>query len=196
MSKIWILCNKICELSGQNKMIYILDKTILYIGDKKLKEVDNIDIEILKILSNDSRKKLRPIAEKLKHSPTTISKHQKELEEKGIIKNYSINLDYEKIGYDIIALIELTISKGKMLEVEKEIAHIPNIYGVYDVTGTFDALILARFKTRSELSELVKEINSSPYVVHTNTHLILNVIKEESNFAKLIEFENAKQQKP
>lgn len=154
-----------------------------------MKNIDETDIDILKILDQDSRKKLRPIADELNKSPTTIGKHIKELEEKEIIKKYTVDIDYEKLGYEIMALIELTISKGKMIEVEKEIAGHPNIFGVYDITGTYDAVVLARFKTRSELSDLVKKINSSEFVVRTNTHLILNVIKDGTSFEELIESE-------
>ena len=160
-----------------------------------LNNVDDIDEDILVLISEDSRKSLREIAKTLEKSPVTIKKHIDEMEEKGIIKNYGVSINYEKLGYDIIALIELTISKGKMLEVEREIAHMPNIYGVYDITGTYDSLILARFRNRSELSELVKNINSSPYVEHTNTHVILNVIKEGTNFKELIEHERQKEKK-
>ena len=79
-----------------------------------------------------------------------------------------------------------------MLDVEKKIAEIPNIFGVYDITGTYDALILARFKTRENLSRMIKKIHTSPYVERTNTHIVLNVIKEESSFDKLIEKETIK----
>jgi len=150
-------------------------------------EVEDIDTEILKILSKDGREFKSNIAEKLGHSPNTIKKHIEDLEANGTIKNYGIQIDFEKLGYDIIALIEVTISKGKMLEVERDIADHPNIYGVYDVTGEYDAIILARFKTRNELSSLVKKINSYEYVVRTNTHLILNVIKEGTSFSDLME---------
>lgn len=153
----------------------------------KNNEFDDLDLEILKILSADGRKRKSSIAENLKRSPNTIIKHVKNLEKRGIIKNYGVQIDYEKLGYDIIALIEVTISKGKMLEVERDIAQNPHIFAVYDLTGEYDAIILARFKTRNELSELVKEINSYEYVIRTNTHLILNVIKEGSSFIKLIE---------
>ena len=96
--------------------------------------------------------------------------------------------------HDIIAFIELTISKGRMLEVEEEIASFPNIFGVFDVTGTYDAILLGRFQTRSELSAMVKKINSFEFIVRTNTHLILNVIKNGTDFNSLIEKEidNAK----
>ncbi|GAH45703.1 unnamed protein product, partial [marine sediment metagenome] len=66
-------------------------------------KVDELDLEILKILSIDSRKNKSTIAEDLKRSPNTIIKHVKDLEEAGIIKNYGIQIDYEKLGYNIIA---------------------------------------------------------------------------------------------
>ena len=56
-----------------------------------------------------------------------------------------------------------------------------------DITGTYDALILARFKKRAKLSEMIKNvIHASPYVERSNTHIVLNVIKEKGSFAELI----------
>lgn len=154
-----------------------------------MKNIDDLDFNILKILSKDCRENKSNIAGKLKKSAHTIKKHIDQMEENGVIKNYGVQIDYEKLGYDIIALIELTISKGMMLDVERDIAHIPNIFGVYDITGSYDAMILARFKKRSELSDLVKEINSYEYVVRTNTHLILNIVKEGTYFTDLLEYD-------
>ncbi|MFX1237790.1 MAG: Lrp/AsnC family transcriptional regulator [Promethearchaeota archaeon] len=151
-----------------------------------LSNLEKLDIDILKILSKDGRASFRQIAKDLSKSPVTVKKHVEALE-KNIIKGYGASINFESLGYDILAFIELTISKGKMLEVEKEIAYLPNIFGVFDVTGTYDAIILARFKTRSELSNLVKKINSYEFVVRTNTHLILNIIKEGTDFSDLIE---------
>ena len=151
--------------------------------------IDDLDLEILKILSIDSRKNKSAIAEELNRSPNTIIKHISNLEKNGVIKNYGAQLDYEEIGYDIIALIELTISKGKMLEIEQDLAKNPNIFAVYDITGEYDALILARFKNREDLSKMIKEIHISPYVERTNTHFVLNVIKEHSSLSELLKRE-------
>ena len=148
--------------------------------------VNSLDIEILKLLSKDGRLSLRKIAEELNKSPVTIKKHIDELEEKGIIRDYSASIDYEKLGYQIVALIELTISKGEMIKVEEQIGNESNVFAVYDITGTYDAIILARFKTRQELNELVKRINGYEYIVRTNTHLVLNIVKESTNFSDLI----------
>ncbi|MHA1350953.1 MAG: Lrp/AsnC family transcriptional regulator [Promethearchaeota archaeon] len=152
----------------------------------KTYEIDEIDLEILKILSIDGRKNKNTIATKLKRSPNTIIKHISNLEENGVIKNYGVQIDYEKLGYKIIALIEITVSKGKMLEVEQDIAKIPNVFAVYDITGEYDALILARFKNRGDLSKMIKKIHTSQFVERTNTHIVLNIIKEISSFTELL----------
>ena len=153
----------------------------------------DLDTEILKKLSIDGRVSLRQLAKDLGNkSPVTIKRHVEELETKGIIIDYGAKINYEQLGYEIVALIEVTISKGKMFEVEEKIAENPNVFGVYDITGTYDALILARFKTREELSKMIKEIHKSPNVERTNTHFVLNTIKEDSSFVGLIDKEGEK----
>lgn len=152
-----------------------------------LDNIVDLDIEILRKLSEDGRISLRQLGKDLGNSPVTIKNHVEKLEKKGIITNYGAKINFEKIGYDIIALIELTISKGKMLEVEQEIAKNPHIFAIYDVTGEYDALIFARFKNRGDLSKMIKEeLHASPYVERTNTHMVLNVIKENSSFNELL----------
>jgi len=152
-------------------------------------KIVDLDIEILKKLSVDGRVSLRQLAKDLGNkSPVTIKNHVEKLENAGIITNYGAQIDYELLGYNIIALIEITVSKGKMLDVERKIAQNPNVFAVYDITGTYDALILARFKTRAKLSEMIKnEIHASPFVERTNTHIVLNVIKEHSSLSELLE---------
>ena len=67
-----------------------------------------------------------------------------------------------------------------MLDVEKKIAVHPNVFGIYDVTGTFDAVILARFKTRRQMDIFLKKIQTYEFVERTETKLILNTIKEKN----------------
>ena len=141
--------------------------------------IDELDLEIIKILSVDGRKNKSTIAEDLKRSPNTIIKHITNLEEHGVIKNYGAQIDYEKLGYDIIAIIELTISKGKMLEVENKIAKNPHIFAVYDITGDWDSLIVAHFKDRRDLNSFIKRILSMDFVERSNTQLVLNIVKDE-----------------
>ena len=66
-------------------------------------------------------------------------------------------LDHEKLGYDLTAVIEVTAIKGKITEVEKHISKFPNVCAVYDITGLTDMVIVAKFKSRGELSNFVKK---------------------------------------
>ena len=102
------------------------------------------------------------------------------LEKEKVIEKYTAKLDYEKIGYDVEVMIELRISKGRLFEVEKKIAAHPNVFAIYDVTGAYDAVILARFPTRRQMDNFLKKIQTYEFVERTETKLILNTIKEEN----------------
>ncbi len=68
--------------------------------------------------------------------------------------------------------------KGRLVETENEIAKIPNVCGVYDVTGLTDAVIIAKFKSREDLGAFTKKMLALPYIERTNTHVVLTTVKE------------------
>jgi len=101
------------------------------------------------------------------------------MEKGGIIKGYAALLDHEKLGYELTVVSDITVSKGRLLEVETEIARLPNVCCVYDVTGLVDAIVIAKFKSREELSKFTKRLLALPYVERTNTHVVLTTVKED-----------------
>lgn len=143
-------------------------------------ELDQTDKSILNVLAENSRLSLRQIAEKVKVSVATVMHRLDKLEKEEIIRNYTSKIDYEKIGYDIEVLIEIRISKGRLLDVERKIATHPSVFAIYDVTGVFDAVILARFKNRRQMDNFLKKIQTYEFVERTETKLILKTIKEEN----------------
>ena len=142
--------------------------------------LEQTDKKILNILIENSRLSLRQIAKKANKSVATIMHHLRKLEKDGIIRKYTAQLDYEKVGYDVDVIIEVRISKGKLFEVEKKIAMHPNVFAVYDITGAFDAVVLARFSTRRLMDNFLKKLQTYEFVERTETKLILNTIKEEN----------------
>jgi DNA-binding Lrp family transcriptional regulator len=141
--------------------------------------LDETDVKILKILTSDARLSSRQIANQCRISVGTVLSRIKRMENDGIIQGYSVLLDHEKLGYELTVVSEITVSKGRLLEVENEIARLPNVCCVYDVTGLIDAVIIAKFKNRQELSKFPKRLLSLPYVERTNTHVVLTTIKED-----------------
>ena len=140
---------------------------------------DEIDKKIVNEYLQDSRLSYREIAKRLGLAVGTIMTRTKKLELQGIIKDYTVILDHNKLGYDLTAITEITVSKGKLIEMEKEIAKMKVTCAVYDVTGNNDAIIIAKFKNRQELNQFTKKLLSMSFVERTNTHIVLDTIKED-----------------
>lgn len=148
------------------------------VGDEAML-LDETDIKILKALTLDARLSSRQIAKQCGISIGTVLSRIKKMEKEGIIKGYSALLDHERLGYELTVVSEITVSKGRLLEVESEIARLPNVCCVYDVTGLIDAVIIAKFKNRDELGKFTKRLLSLPYMERTNTHVVLTTVKED-----------------
>ncbi len=109
----------------------------------------------------------------------TVNTHIKKLENDKIIKGYFADIDPEKVGFNLTAIINLRIKKGTLMEVQASIANHSRVFGVYDVTGEWDSLILARFKNREEMDNFIKTTLSQKHIERTSTSLVLNTVKEE-----------------
>jgi Lrp/AsnC family transcriptional regulator for asnA, asnC and gidA len=112
-------------------------------------------------------------------STVTVLSRIKKLEKAKIIRGYTAIIDHEKIGYSLTAIIEIIAKNDKVVDIEDEIAKFENVCGVYDITGSTDTIIIAKFKERKGLSKFVKEIATIPNVENTITHVVLNTAKED-----------------
>jgi DNA-binding Lrp family transcriptional regulator len=65
------------------------------------------------------------------------------------------------------------------MDLQDSIAKHPQVFGVYDMTGEWDSLILARFKNRHEMDFFIKTTLSQKHIERSNTSLVLNTVKEE-----------------
>ena len=141
--------------------------------------LDTLDKKILNNLTVDARQSARQLALKLGVSTVTILSRMKKLEKNKIILGYTVTIDHEKIGYSLTAIIEIMAKKDKIVDIEEKVSKFENVCGVYDITGTTDTIIIAKFKERNELSTFVKGLASIPNVENTITHVVLNTAKED-----------------
>jgi Lrp/AsnC family transcriptional regulator for asnA, asnC and gidA len=109
----------------------------------------------------------------------TAFNHVKSLEKKGIINGYTVTLDSSKLGYSLTVIIMIQAEGSFLADVENEISKNANIVAVYDITGDYDAVALAKFKDRASLNAFIKNLLTLPHIKRTVTHIVLNVIKED-----------------
>jgi DNA-binding Lrp family transcriptional regulator len=142
-------------------------------------DIDDLDLKILRHLLDNGRASYRQIASALRVSTTTVASRAEKLEEGKLVKGYSTIVDFQKLGYELTVITEILVSKGKLLEMEREIAKIPSVCAVYDVTGEIDGVVIAKFKDREELSHFTKGLLAMPFVERTNSHVVLTTVKED-----------------
>ena len=142
--------------------------------------IDETDKKILNVLLENSKLSYREIAKRVGVSVVTVLKRVKNLEKQKIINSYTTELNYEKLGYDVHVILKMRIAKGKLIDVENKIAKNPHVFAVYDITGDFDSIVIAKFKNRRSLDAFLKKIQSFDFVERTSTSFILNTIKERN----------------
>ena len=131
------------------------------------------------MLQEDSRRSFSKIADNLGIAVGTAYNRVKSLEDKGILKRYTIIVDPTKLGYGLTALILIQAEGRYLSEVEKELAQLHEVICIYDVTGDFDIAVVSRFRSRATLNGFIKRILKMPHVIRTVTNVVLNVVKED-----------------
>tara|TARA_B110000014_G_C20123682_1_gene596926 strand:- start:1843 stop:2286 length:444 start_codon:yes stop_codon:yes gene_type:complete len=140
--------------------------------------IDDTDRRILAVLLDDARTSMRSIAEEVGVALGTVSNRVKRMEEMGVIHGYGVHIDAEKVGWTMTVLCGLRIEKGRLMEVQRRIADDSRVFGIYDVTGEFDSMVLARVRDRAHLDDLSKTVLSSEGIIRTVTHVVLNTVKQ------------------
>lgn len=142
--------------------------------------LSNTDKRIINALIENPRQSYRELAKEAHVSIATIGNRLKFLEKNKLIKGYTSYIDYDLIGYDTHVIINIRVSQGQEKAVEKKLFNSPNITSIYNLTGDFDIMLIARFKNRRELDSYLKIIQAYEFVERTQTQLILHTIKETS----------------
>lgn len=147
-----------------------------------LKKLDELDKRLLQELIKNSKRSYRTLAKDIGMSTTAIIERIRTLERSGYITGYGCRVDYQKLGFEFMAIVEMSISGKDLLAIEGKVAKIPHVAAVWDTTGDYDAMAIVMCKTRGELSVTVKKILGMPGIEKTNTNMALNVITRLTEF--------------
>ena len=148
-------------------------------------KLDDLDRRLLKELGSDARQSFRDLSKKTGVSVVTVAQRVRKMEQEGIIRGYASNINQEKLGYEITTITEVTVSKGRLVEVQEKIAKLNSVCAVYDVTGIEDSIVISKFRSRDDVSKFTKELLAVPHIERTNTHLVLNTYKEDFRYPLL-----------
>jgi len=150
--------------------------------DATEKGIDATDEKILSHLRARGRDSYRQAARRLGLHPATVIRRVEEMEKAGIINGFGAQVDYLKLGYEFMALVEIRCTSGHISEVGAKLKEQASVVSVWDITGHEDMMILVACKTRDGFNKAIKRIGALAYVERTITHVILNMLKSEREF--------------
>ena len=143
-------------------------------------EIDDIDKQILNMLISNARKSYADMAKAVDLSSPSVIERVKKLENSGIIKSYSANVNYKALGYDILAFIGISLDSAQSIsDFEQTISNVDDdLIECHHVTGEFTLIAKVITKNTDSLSSLIKKIRNIKGVQKTNTILVFSTIMD------------------
>ncbi|MDY6931990.1 MAG: Lrp/AsnC family transcriptional regulator [Halobacteriota archaeon] len=120
-------------------------------------KIDELDQKILETMMGGYGvgAKMTELASGLSESRSTINLRVSKLQEKGVISGYKPDIDWSKLGYDLLAYVGTVCPDEFVGDLVNVLKDEDTVYEVWEVmTGTFDILMKCRFKDYSEISKL------------------------------------------
>ena len=143
---------------------------------------ENLDRKLVNALLGDGRASLRSLADDLDVSVTTVSNHLSTLEDEGIIEGYTPKVNYDKLGYDVTAILQLKVEGSALAEVTETLQGEEQMVSVYEVTGDYDIIAVGKFLDTDDMNEQIKDLLTDPEINESNTSVVLNAAKEHEQF--------------
>ncbi|GGL44831.1 AsnC family transcriptional regulator [Halarchaeum grantii] len=143
---------------------------------------ENLDAELINALLGDGRASLRSLAEELDVSVTTVSNHLSDLEDEGVIRDYAPIVDYDKLGYDVTAILQLKVEGGALPDLTDRLRAHKQMVSVYEVTGDYDVIAVGKFTDTDDMNTLIKELLGDADINESATSVVLDAAVENQQF--------------
>ena len=143
---------------------------------------ENPDTGLVNALLGDGRASLRSLADDLDVSVTTVSNHLADLEDEGVIRGYSPMVDYNALGYDVTAVIQLKVDGSALPDITDRLREHDQMISVYEVTGDHDVVAIGKFEDTDDMNDAIKTLLADTDIRESNTNVVLNSVSEHEQF--------------
>lgn len=144
---------------------------LILLKGEEMPTLDDIDIKLLKLLKENARTPYSRLAKELGISESAVRKRISKLIKSGVIKKMTIEYD---LGNEVKAVILVKSQPPVPVpEISRNIMKIAGVDCVYEVTGEYDIIVIARASGVDMVNKFIDEIRSIPGVVSTYTMIVL-----------------------
>ncbi|MFW9799133.1 MAG: Lrp/AsnC family transcriptional regulator [Candidatus Thorarchaeota archaeon] len=141
--------------------------------------IDRYDEKIIEELFLDSRRSLRDIGKKVKLSASSVRNRMARLKELGVIRRYTVDVDWRKMGYDIQVLLLITSWTGASREIYETLTGYEQVMQVFWTSGPTNLVCIVRVRNMQELSQFItKRLEGIRGVEKIDTMFLMPVPEE------------------
>jgi len=135
--------------------------------------VDSIDLKLIHSLKKNARLSYAELGKQIHLSPSSVRERVKKMEDSGLIKGYSLQLNESLLGNQLEAFIMLKIFSGRLKSALVEIESYPEVKEAFRITGQHNLYIRIALKDQLHLQQFIDKLVNFG---EPTTHLILSRI--------------------
>jgi len=144
-------------------------------------KTDDLDYEIISLLQKDGRRPYKEIANDLGVSIGTIHNRISKLKKMEIINGFTVNINNEKLGYNLCFIILLRIDGKYSAEVLEELKDRKEILSCFHITGEQSATLICRFENLEDVQNFIQDLNKEKHILRTVSNMVLREYKNSSD---------------
>lgn len=147
-------------------------------------KIDEIDVLILAELQKDSRLSIRELSRRVNLSSPSVAERIRKMEDYGVIKGYTVKIDYEALGFPISCIVKITMRNGQYEQFQAFIQKHERSISGYRVAGEACFLVLLTVKSMTEIEAFINEI--APIAV-SSTNFIFSSLDIDESISKFFQ---------
>jgi len=145
-------------------------------------KLDKLDFVMLDILQREGRISNAELSRRISLSQPATHARLRRLEESGVIRSFIALLDRERLGYEMVCFVHVTLSQHRSEQVKNfhaQVLNLPEVTECYHVTGEYDYLLKVVMRHRRDLEFfLVDKLSHIDGVGQVHTSVVLREVKE------------------
>ena len=150
--------------------------------------LNQTDRRILRYLVRDARQSIAQLARTLGLSESAVRRRIEGLVKSGVIKRFTVDIEYEKADNPITVLIGVNVGRMPGPKVAKALQDIDNIVEIYTVTGEFDLILKIICQDINSFEEIIEQIRNQDFIEKTRSFVVLNKIRD-GHYEELIKIQ-------
>ncbi len=148
-------------------------------------ELDEVDLTILSLMQPDARMQNAALAKELGMAPSAVLERVRKLEEKGIIRSYSTNIEPSALDLKLLAFIFIKSSTGPGNEnVGRQLVKMPEVLELHNIAGEDCYIIKVRSTDTQALAQFMRvKLGKIAGIISTKSTIVLETLKEDNYLA-------------